>query len=147
LLLTLVGPWTLMATLVCIGLSGHAKLATVIASSALAGFVAGMLAAKFFLPERAIFLLQQSIAFVVATILIVGTAWIYVASRRRGHIPSATVWAATIVWSAATLASVVFWPAELRPSVLGYFFVAAAAALMIAPVAAAPLALSANRHR
>jgi hypothetical protein len=147
LLFTLVAPWALMSTILCVGLSGYGKHMVIVGCGVLGVLVAGMLASRYFLTDDVQRLLGRLTASVVAISLLGGTTWIYVSSRRRGLIQPGTVWAAAIAWSAATLTSVAMWPAALNPGLLGYVFAAAGFALLIAPFAAAPLALSINRHR
>jgi hypothetical protein len=76
-----------------------------------------------------------------------GTAWAFVAARRRALIGWATVYVAGTVWAALTafvvLARVVL-PAAPH---LTFFFFICLSALVVAPLATAPLALAWNRNR
>jgi hypothetical protein len=79
--------------------------------------------------------------------LVIASVWVFVAARRRKLIQGPTVWAAAIVWITTTAGMALKWPENGWPLWGGYLLIAAAAALVVAPVAAVPLALSWNRHR
>jgi hypothetical protein len=76
-----------------------------------------------------------------------GTVWAFVAARRRGLIGSPTVASAFSVWAVLGGLIVLDWVQHpARPLILGVL-AACLATLVVAPLAAAPLALAWNRNR
>jgi hypothetical protein len=92
------------------------------------------------LPQQ---LLQQAVFVLGGFGLIVYGAWVYFAAAQRRLIERPIAVAAVVVWIAATLILCLLVPTNW----LGYLLIGAGVSLFLAPIAAAPLALSANRHR
>ncbi len=92
-------------------------------------------------------LLEQIVATGLGVLLLVSAAAIFRAARRRGLVERPMIWAAAAVWLAATLAFVAFRPGTPEPRLIGDILGAGVLALIVVPFAAAPLALSLNRHR
>src|SRR5262249_4507362 len=104
-------------------------------------------ASKFVLSHEAVVRLNWTLVVLTTTTLVIASVWAFVAARRRELIQGPTVWAAAIVWLTATIRLALKWPDFATPYWGGYFLIPAAAALVVAPVASVPLALSWNRHR
>jgi hypothetical protein len=77
----------------------------------------------------------------------VAGAFAFVAARRRRLIQLPTVWAAVGTWIVATVLLACFLPTYAQPRLLAYLLIAALVTLLVTPIAAAPLAISVNRHR
>jgi hypothetical protein len=91
--------------------------------------------------------LGHVMALTLGSAIILGTAWLYVAARRKSLIQPSTMYLAAISWVGASVLAIYTLlhgpstpPAACVP-LLGVL------ALAVLPLAAAPLALSWNRHR
>jgi hypothetical protein len=144
---TLFGPWMVTSTFVSLGLAGRTEYVLQIFFTVVAAVFALMLASKFLLTPSAQTLLGRSLASVLGIVIMIACVTVFAAARRRRLIQSPTTWAAALAWATATVAIALQLPAEAEPRLLGYLLVATIVALAVAPVAAAPLALSSNRHR
>jgi hypothetical protein len=140
------GPWVVMGTLTSLTLMGRSKPFALL-FCVLVGFISLLIFSRLALRVEAQFLLQQALAGVVATSILLGTLWIYVAASSRALISASTIWVAAIFWCGAFALAVLQWPPNFTPHLFGYLLSAAAFALVIAPFAAAPLAVHWNRHR
>jgi hypothetical protein len=145
---TLLGPWIVTGNLASLLLQGgrHSYLLQLACGIPVAVFTIAM-ASKFLLSHEAQVILNWTLVVLTTTSLVITSAWAFVAARRRKLIQGPTLWAATIVWATATAGMALKWPEYATPHWGGYLLIAAAAALVVAPVAAVPLALSWNRHR
>ena len=91
----------------------------------------------------------------MGVIYILGTAWAFATARRRELIGSPTVWAALAIWGALCICGVLFWAqhrsdigtSPLASPVAVFVHVVGLFALVVFPLAAAPLALTWNRNR
>jgi hypothetical protein len=144
---TLLGPWIVAGTLTSIGLAGRSKLVLQLLCGLAAAFIGVMLISELALPREARWVLQRTLVAIVGGSLLLGTGWLFLAARRRGLIQAPTVWAATGVWAVAAVLLVLQWPLKEEPQLSAYPLFAGVLALAVAPLAAAPLALSWNRHR
>ena len=87
----------------------------------------------------------------MGVIFILGTVWAFVAARRRSLIGSPTVWAAMVLWGALCALAMLFWSQHrnehwISPSPV-FVYLIGLLALVVFPLAAAPLALVWNRNR
>jgi hypothetical protein len=144
---TFFGPWMVASTLISLGLAGRTKYITQFLCIGVAAVCAIALASKFSLSSSTQLLLAQSFAVLLGTALLIASVTVFTAALRRRLIQPSTVWAAACAWVAATVVIAFQVPAETESRFLGYLLIAALVALAVAPVAGAPLALSANRHR
>ena len=146
--ITLLGPWIVSGILASSLLVGPTSYrARYLACSIPAALIIIAVLSKFLLSRDAQTLLDETLVAVATTAIVLACGSALFAARRRQLIQGPTVWAAAIVWIAATAGLALKWPENAMPHGLGYLLIAAAAALMVAPVASVPLALSWNRHR
>jgi hypothetical protein len=144
---TLLGPWMIVGLGAAVGLANRPVLVAKLVCGLFALFIGLPLFARFFLSPSARTLLWYATIGVCAAVLILTTAWCFVAARRRELIGSPTVYVAAALWSVLVTPVVTEWILRTdRPPDL-YLFAVTALALAVAPPAAVPLALSFNRHR
>ena len=145
---TLLGPWVVTGNLAALLLQGgrQSYLVALACFTPVALFIIAMIS-KFLLSHEAQVILTWTLVVLTTTSLVIASVWVFVAARRRKLIQGPTLWAAAIVWTTATAGLALKWPDYATPHWLGYLLIAAAAALVVAPVASVPLALSWNRHR
>jgi hypothetical protein len=145
---TLLGPWIVTGNFASLMLQGGRQ--SYVLGSACGAPIALMIMAmisRMLLSHEAQFILNSTLVVLTATSLVIASVWAFVAARRRNLIQGPTLWAAAIVWMTATIALALKWPDYATPHWIGYLLIAAASALVVAPVASVPLALSWNRHR
>jgi hypothetical protein len=78
---------------------------------------------------------------------VAGTAWAFVAARRRSLVDGVTTLAAAAMWAAGCTLGVMMLPMTQESPLVAYLLGAGFLALAVAPLAAAPLAVAWNRHR
>jgi hypothetical protein len=144
---TLLGPWMVASTLIYLGLLGSTKYVLQFLCGVAGAALIMAISSKFLLKPAAQWLLEQAFFAFVGSGLIIAGGLAFVIARRRRLIQSPTVWIAAFVWIASTIALATLWRTHADPRLIGYLLIAACAALLVAPIAAAPLALSINRHR
>jgi hypothetical protein len=144
---TLIGPWIMLGTLTSLGLAGWPKWMLRILCCLGVTCVALMVCAELSLTPGAQSLLRRALLTTLGGLFLLGTAWLYTAAWRRGLLQPRSIWAAGGAWAAGTALLVLDWPLNEEPLLCGYVFFAGLLALAVAPLAAAPLAVSANRHR
>jgi hypothetical protein len=144
---TLIGPWMVASTLIYLGLFGSPKYVLQLLCGVAAALLIIAISSKFLLKPTAQLLLEQTFFVLIGSGLIIAGGLVFVIARRRRLIQSPTVWVAACVWIVSTIAFAILWRAHAEPRILGYLLIAAFATLLVAPIAAAPLALSVNRHR
>ena len=144
---TLLGPWMATGSVASVVLLGGSKYAFRIILGLIVTAVTIMLVSKFLLTPAARLFVQQASFSLLGSTLVVICVWSFSAARRRGFIETATIWAAAMVWAAATVLTVIRWPPVVDSRAVGIVLIVGIASLIVTPLAAAPLALSANRHR
>jgi hypothetical protein len=130
-----------------LGLLGRSKLVLQILSGIIGAAVIAPLASKLLLSADSRLLLERALATALGVLLLLSAAMIFNSARRRGLVERATVWAAVATWIAATLVFVAVRPVTAEPRLIGDILGAGVLVLIVVPLAAAPLALSLNRHR
>lgn len=146
---TLLGLWLSVTLTAVLGLAGRPWLIVVLFCIACALFFAGLLFSKYVLRGDANLKLQFHYGMLVANgvgFLLV-TAWAFVMARRRLLIGPRTVYAASGVWIFLSTLVTLEWALHRAQPAPVYMVVAGLSALVVFPLAAAPLALSWNRHR
>lgn len=144
---TLLGSWTTVSILAAISMTGRSQLLAQLICGFLAAFIGVALFRRFVLPVSAQLPFDRGIGITIGVLLLVGTAWSFVAARRRSLIGAPTVGAAATVWTVLSGLIVLDWALHpARPWLAGVLAVSFAA-LVVAPLAAAPLALAWNRNR
>ena len=89
---TLAGLWTAVGCVTSIGLAGRAKLFTQLMCGLFAAFIGLTLFSKFALSNQAQWQFERAVVAIGAT-CVLGTAWMFLAARRRLLIQWPTVWA------------------------------------------------------
>jgi len=138
--------WTIASVLASIVMTGSTGVFKILLGLIAVSIVVPLFAKFILTPEAQQVFFRVVVAIASATILVV-TASIFAAAHRRALIHSPTIWTAAGLWAVAFVLVVLQWPAQLEPKWFGYLLAAAAFALTVAPLAAAPLAVFINRHR
>ncbi len=144
---TLILPWVVASMVLSLGLLGRPKLVFQILFGIIGISVIVPVASKMLLDPAGMLLLGQIVATALGVSLLVFSAAILQTARRRGLVERPIIWAAAAVWLAAILAFVIFRPATPEPRLIGDILGAGVLTLVVVPFAAAPLAVSVNRHR
>ena len=148
--LTLLGTWLALTCMATIGQAGRPILFGILFCGVPAVTVGVILISRFALTPAAGGTLNDGIATLVGAAFLLGTIWAFAAARRRASIGSPTVWAASSVWVALCALLVLFWSQHRNEHVTSLPFfvhVLGLLALVVFPLAAAPLALAWNRNR
>ena len=144
---TLLGSWTIVSVLAAISMTGRSKLLAQLICGLLAVFIGLGLFSRFVLSAQARVPFAHGLAVAAGVALVLGTIWVFVAARRRSLIALPTVSVAGSAWILLSGLIVLDWTLHpARPWLLSVLAVGLAA-LVVAPLAAAPLALSWNRNR
>ncbi len=144
---TLLGSWTTVSVLAAISMTGRTQLLAQLICGFLAAFIGLALFRRFVLPVSSQLPFDRAIGVTIGVMLLLGTVWSFVAARRRSLIGTPTVGAAATAWTVLCGLIVLDWTLHpARPWLAGVLAVSFAA-LVVAPLAAAPLALAWNRNR
>ena len=147
---TLFGAWLSVAFLATLAQAGRPRLTMTLFCSAMALMIGGILFTKYMLDRDPLLAAQFRDGSLIAAglIFVLGTAWAFVAARRRSLIGSPTVYAAAGIWIAASALVVSLqWSAAFANPLPLHVFVVGVLALAAFPLAGAPLALAWNRNR
>jgi hypothetical protein len=144
---TFIACWTVTSAITCVLLFGRSKYVLQFLCGLAAAIIIVSVSSKFLLRPAAHALLVQTLTALLASGLVVAGAFAFVAARRRRLIQLPTVWAAVGTWIVATVLLACFLPTYAQPRLLAYLLIAALVTLLVTPIAAAPLAISVNRHR
>ncbi len=145
--LTLLGCWTITSVMASISMTGRSKLLAQLICGLLAAFFGLGMFRKYALPVNVQLNFDRGVGIAVGVTIALGTVWVFVAARRRGLIGSPTVASAFSVWAVLGGLIVLDWAQHpARPLTLGVL-ATCFATLVVAPLAAAPLALAWNRNR
>jgi hypothetical protein len=149
--LTLVGTWLALTVMAVIGQAGRPTLFGALFCG-LPGVSLGLLAfSQYVLTPEARAQFGEGMTILVGAIFIAGTIWAFAAARRRRFIGSRIVWGSAGAWCGLCILLVLFWSQHhseyLTPPVPFFVHVIGLLALVVFPLAAAPLALAWNRNR
>jgi hypothetical protein len=142
---SLLGPWLVTGIVASLCLSGRPKL-IVSTICAVPGLIIIVAILSDLLPSHELKeLLKTSITVVVSIAGLVGTLYLFVVAYNRELVSKPTACALGVAWlaSVAIIALLEF----QRAGVIGILAISAALALVVLPLAGAPLAISVNRHR
>ena len=144
---TLLGCWTITTVLASLAMTGRSTLLAKTFFGVVAFLIGEMLFSKFVLPVDARLSFDRGVFVTIGVLLGLGTVWLFVAARRRGLIGTSTVSVAACVWTLLVGLIVLDWSLHpARPWLAGVLAVSVAA-LVVSPLAAAPLAMAWNRNR
>jgi hypothetical protein len=144
---TLLGMWIVTSAFATICLTGRLMRFVMLACFLAAGAIGLAIYAQWMLSYQAQAKLWQSLLGCFAIACVLGTAWAMLSAWRRGLIGATTVQVSAAAWTvmgAGILAAQAMHPHHAWPA---YLFLAGLAALVVAPFAAMPLAVSWNRVR
>jgi hypothetical protein len=141
------GAWTLLGLSTTVSFAGHSTLMAKLICGVLAAFFAVSMGSPLLLSPTAQRWFTAALAASLAATMMGGTAWAFVAALRRQFIAWPTLVASLAAWLAAVATLALKWPLVPGQPPLAFALIAGALALAVAPLAAAPLALSWNRHR
>lgn len=149
---TLLGPWVVVTSFASISLTGRSQLVAKIIFGGLVVAFADLVFSKFVLPPQARSYFGQGMVVAVGGACLLGTAWAFMAARRRSLIEMSTIYFAAGTWLLLTVLSVsalLMLEKTLHPALPwpAYVFGVGLLALAVAPFATAPLALAWNRSR
>lgn len=145
--LPVVFAWITTGCTMSIGLTGRVVQIIMIFLAIFAVITATAFASKLLLSPDAHLYLQRTVAIVIQLGIVAVTVWVFVEARRRELISTATTWAGASLWLASTALGAIVLPQAPEPRIVAILLGAVGAALAILPFAAAPLAISMNRHR
>jgi len=143
--LTLLGAWIAMttaATITMTGRSGPFLMST--CGLAFVGFIVDMAVKKVATAETQK-LLVQSFPVVISVLIVLGTAAALVKAYRQHLLEPNVVSKTVVVWVIIAVIAFMLRPTDLP--LLAYPMIAAFSALIVLPIATAPLAIAWNRHR
>jgi hypothetical protein len=144
---TLIGPWTVATCCAAVALTGRAHPFAEIFFGGFTLFIGLNVFSSNVLTFEQQRLLGQSLVVLLGLAAVLGTAWLFALARRRGLVAATTAWSALAVWGVLTAVVLVvrhFHPELPWPACA---FISGVLALMVAPPAAAPLAIAWNRTR
>ena len=143
---TLLGSWTVVSVLASLAMTGRSKLLAQLLCGVLALLI-GLALSRTAYPNPLLMRFYYGIGVTIAASTVLGTVWMFVTARRRSLIGMPTVSAAGSAWTLLSGLIVLDWVLHpARPWLAGVLAVSLAA-LVVAPLAAAPLALAWNRNR
>jgi hypothetical protein len=142
----LLGPWTVTGIVASLGFFGRLG-AILITLTAFCGCIIAFALLNTFISSEWRATLRQVVFVGGALMVLVITPWLFATAKRRRFITSSVVSASAAFWVIAVAFVMSFWPAVLPFTFTAIMLSLAAMALVVIPLAAAPLALSANRHR
>ena len=142
-----VGCWTVITVLASIGLTGRPVLFAKICCAILALYLASVFFSVFVLTEKGRDQFFTGVALIICIVLLSVTAWLFITALRRQLIRLPSAVACAIVWIALSSLCVLIGMQYPGGELVNYFAVVALVALVVAPIAAAPLAVSWNRTR
>ena len=144
---TFLGLWTTVTLMTSLGLMGRPWLVLILFIAAVSSFIAIKLFSKYALSHEAQMMLLHISQITIGVACLLGTFWSYIAAHRRSLVGASTAGFAGALWCAFCALVVVEWVVHRERPLSVYLLVAGLLALVIAPLAAAPLALAWNRHR
>jgi hypothetical protein len=144
---TLLGAWIVAGLVASIGLTGRSRLFLKLFCGGFVLFIALSMFSKHALSRQAQMQFGLGLLAVCGLALMLATAWAFVAARRGSLVGLPTVYVAFSVWAALDMLVVL--ERVLRPTVpvAVLVFVVGLLALVVSPLAAAPLAIAWNRNR
>ncbi len=143
----LLGCWTVVSVLASVAMTGRSWLLVQLVCGLFALTLGSTMYSRHALPKEAQLPFERGVGVALGVAIALGTVWAFVVARRRGLIGSPTVASAFSVWavlSGLIVLDGVMHPA--RPLMLGVMEICFAA-LVVAPLAIAPLALTWSRNR
>jgi hypothetical protein len=148
--LTLAGTWLLLSFVATIGQTGRPILLGILFCGVPALTAGVTITSHWLLTPEGRLILEGSVVTIIGLVFAFGTVWAFVAARRRLFIAMPTVWAAMGAWIALCVLLVLILSPHhgVPPFPLPFFaLMLGLLALVVFPLAAAPLALAWNRHR
>lgn len=144
---TLIGAWTVLWLLAAAAMTGRSTLFVKLFCGLFAAFIGASVFARLALSRQAQEQFWHGALLVSGVLFVLGTAWVFIAARRRALIGWPTVYVAATLWAAlcALVAIADMLHATHRLPI--YALLVGICALAVAPLATAPLALSWNRTR
>jgi hypothetical protein len=143
----LVGSWIIQGTMISVSLTGRSKGIVQIALSLIMIYIGTTLTAKFFFSPVMQRQVNYAFAAIAGVACLVVTPAVFIAARRRGLIEPPTAWAALASWALLIIAAALVLRHNAAPPAIAYTLTFGVLSLAVIPFAAAPLALSWNRHR
>ena len=142
-----VGCWTVITVLASIGLTGRPVLFAKICCAILALYLASVFFSVFVLTEKGRDQFFTGVAFIISVVLLSVTALLFITALRRQLIRLPSAVACAFVWIVLSTLCVLIGMHYPGGELVNYFTLVALVAMVVAPIAAAPLAVSWNRTR
>lgn len=147
LLATLLGPWIAVGLLSSLGQPGSSRFAISVFSAVFLLILTRPLFEQHFLSYQAQQQVDEAIVVCLGAIFVLGTAWAFIAARRRHLIEARTAWTIIGVWTMLSGFIVLESWRQSEFSVTASVLAIGLLATVFAPLATAPLALTWNRNR
>jgi hypothetical protein len=130
-----------------IALTGRSRPFVEIFIAGIVLFIGGNVAANYALSFDQQQSLGRGITILLGLTTLLGTAWLFVLSRRRAMVAASSAWTCLAVW--VLLAAGIGTAKAFEPQmpIAACLLMAGLAGLVVAPIAAAPLAIAWNRTR
>ncbi len=143
----LLGPWTVCTCLAAIAMTGRVQpfMAIFIGGFGVA-FLTNILTGYLLTNEQSLFF-WQCVFMTMCALAALGTVLLFVVAHRRTLIDSPTLWTSMATWGVLIGALTVIKIVDPQLTVAASLSLGAAMALVVAPIAGAPLALAWNRTR
>jgi hypothetical protein len=144
---TLLGCWTVVSVLASFGLMGRTTLVAQLFCGLFASYMGVICFSAFVLSDAAQRQFFAGITALWGIAFAVGTILLFVAARKRDLIELPMIAGSCCLWLIISAAAVTRWLRDPTLPFVGCIFFIGVAALVVAPLAAAPLALAWNRTR
>ena len=142
-----VGCWTVITVLTSIGLTGRPVVYAQICCAAFALYLACLCLSIFVLSDKGREQLSLGVADLIPVAILSATTWLFITALRRQLIGWSSAVACVLVWIAISSLCVLIGMQYPNGKLVSYLILVGMAALVVAPIAAAPLAVSWNRTR
>ena len=141
------GCWAVITVLASIGLTGRPILFAQICCAVFALYLACLCLSLFVLTDSGREQLSLGVAYLFPVAILGVTAWLYVTALKRHLIGWSSAVACALVWIAISSLCVLIGMQYPNGKLVSYLILVGLSALVVAPIAAAPLAVSWNRTR
>ncbi len=141
------GCWAVIAVLASIGLTGRPVLYAQICCAVFALYLTCLCLSLFVLSDKGREQLSLGVAYLIPAAILSVTAWMFIEALKQNLIGWSSAVACALVWIAISSLCVLIGMQYPNGKFVSYLIVVGMAALVVAPIAAAPLAVSWNRTR
>ena len=144
---TLLGCWTVMTVIASTCLTGQAKHLALLFGGLAASCIGFGILGSFTSGHEMEVLVSYVETIAIGVVLVMGTGWTFETARRRQLIGPTTMVICGLCWLLLAAVIIFEWIRHPRAAAPGFILLMGATSLVVAPFAAAPIALSRNRVR